>query len=29
MKQNIKYYNESIKHFIDLSTKDATANIAK
>ena len=29
MKQNITYYNESIKHFIDLSTKDATASIAK
>lgn len=29
MDQNIIYYNKSIKHFIDLSAKDATANIAK
>ena len=29
MNQNIIYYKESIKHFIDLSTKDATASIAK
>lgn len=29
MEQNIIYYNKSIKHFIDLSAKDVTANIAK
>ena len=29
MNQNVAYYNKSIKHFIDLSAKDATASIAK
>lgn len=29
MNQNLIYYKNSIKHFIDLSAKDATASIAK